>query len=386
MRSIHPFVLAALSAAAPAQTLVVGDPAGAPFAELIGQSPLYPGMAPPVNAYPQAPPLPSVPGLVPVGAVTVDGTNGLTWYTDGVTIATTPYNGYPIAPPIVPPYPAVLFGGPITGMALDPVGGVLWMTDGILVAGFPPGAPGAPPVVPPFAPIAPVPFGALTGLDWDPLTGTLWACDIAGVCINFVPGGPPAGPPLMAPGGGPFTGIAIDKTGNAPLGVRPLYVAGAGLVIEAGTGAAAPIPFPMAMGLSYNPVPAAAPSPAPCPCPGMPIGLQLRGPMITGNPAFGVDMTGLAPGQLTLVIFDYAFNPAFPMVNGVGCPLGFVFGSPFLGTRFAFANAAGVAASPFNLTGVPVGLNLYVQIGTTCAADPVGVVLSPLYQFIVSAP
>jgi len=368
-----------------AQNVVVYDALGGAFLEHVGVSPIYPAMGPQLNAYPAVPPLPPPPpALVPPGGTTLDSTNGVTWFTDGFVIAATNHNAYALGPP-PPPYPAPVLGGPITGMALDPIGGVLWLTDGFVIAGFPPGVAGAAPVFPPF-PLG-IPAGPLTGLEWDPITGTLWACDALGLCFNFFPGGGLAGPPIPAVAAPPpVTGICIDKTGLALVGpMRPLYVVGPGVIAEVFSGVIQPVPTPMPSGIAFHP----APSPTPynvCPCPGMPLGQALRGPIVAGNPNAGVDLVGLPPGQFALYIFDNWFNPAFPMINGVGCGLGFNIGSPTLGTTLVFANAAGVASNPLNLTFVPPGAWIYMQIGTPCAADPLGVVLSPLYQLMVSAP
>ena len=434
-----PFTLL-LASAVPAQNLIVQDFAAAAFIESYGTSGLYPAMFPgPTNVQPGAPPLP-VPAFYPPGGVTMDGSNGNLYFTDGAFLFTAQYNGYPGPVPagfsllglpvgLFPPVPPI---GPapnvITGMALDPIGvqmgpgmpptgPILFITDGNIVAGIQLFGAGAPfPVVPPM-PVTTMagtvvggPVAPLTGLDWDPLTQTLWCCDVNGMAYNFtnappyLPGPLPPftiinqiAPPLPMP----TFGIAIDKTG---LGFpnRPFYITGGGMTQDITNGTVAtPIVVPngggFEAGLTYNPAPSAFPPNPPsgpgnvCPCANFPAyGVNLRGPMSVANAAWGLDVTGLPAGQLVVYAWDavLAGAPPFPNINGIGCGFGLVLGSMSMKTDFRFANAAGTAFSKnFNLSLVPPGVQTYMQIGTFCPADPspLGVVLSPLYNVQVSA-
>ncbi len=392
-RSLFPLGLAlcTLAATTSAQNLVVHDAAAATFWEGAGVSPLYPGAGVPINVYPAIPPLPPGPiGFAPPGAVSIDSTNGMTWFSNGPFIANTPHNAYPAGAPVFAPFPAppVLGAGMVMGMAIDPVAGILWLTDGFVVAGVVP-VPGGPVVVPPFAPF----FGGLpplSGLEWDPITGTLWAVDIGGIAYNFMPGGAPVGgpfpPPMPLPG--PATGITIDKSGLAMPGMpRSVYVTGGGMVVDIFTG----VPFPsfggpMDVGITYHPAPSPMPAGAPCACPSYAMGQVLRGPMTAGNPNFGVDLVGLAPNNIVIFAFDFAgFNPAFPMLNTVGCPFGLNFATA-IGFG-ALADAAGTAALPISLVGIPAGFQFYMQYVAACPGDAaLGIVITPLYQVRVSAP
>lgn len=383
------------------QNLVVSDVAGGMFFEQAGVTPLYPGGGPQLAMWPQMPPLPPAiagPGglVVPPGACTLDGTNGLTWYSNGPLIAAVPHGAYPglsapIAPFPAPPFPPP--GGPIlipagfvSGMAIDPVGGILWVTNGFTVLGMLP-APGGPVVVPPFVPGFPGPIGLLTGLDWDPITGTLWACDAAGVLYNFLPGGAPVAAPIppVAPLPPPVTGVTIDKSG-LPFGAgRPLYTVGAGLVLENLNGIMMPNPAAAPVGLTYHPAP--QPSlPGACACPTFTPGSRLLGPASNTNPFFGIDWVNLPPNQTVVMGIDVVFNPAFPMINVVGCPLGLFPFSPSLILLPGASDATGTFSFPVSLVGVPPGVTFYFQYATGCPGDPTGIILSPMYQLIVSAP
>lgn len=386
-------VLAAVCAAAVSgrsQNLIALDPPTGGFVEGVGVSPLYPGGGTALAVFPQVPPLPPPPlAPVPFGGTSHDGATGLLWATDGFLISASPHGAYaPTAPPI-PPFPAPPIMGPLTGLAIDGVGGVLWITDGFLVAGVA-AIPGGAPVFPPFPVMPPFVPGPLTGLDWDPITGSLWGVDLAGVAFNFLPGGPPAMPPvaLPVPLPGPPVGIAIDKTSLAmPGAARSLYVLAGGVVFDYSTGAAFPtFGSGLETGLTYHAAPSPLPAGGPCPCPLYTMGQALRGPMTTANVSFGVDLTGLPPGQLVAFAFDFTgFNPVFPVVNGLGCPFGLNFASVVSLTRLA--DASGTASLPFSLATVPPGFRFYMQYVTPCAADPVlGLLVSPLYPVTVSAP
>ncbi len=384
MQSTTPILLL-LSLATPlaAQHLIVNDSPAATFLELAAISPLHPGGLPPVNGYPHTPPL---PGPIPLGAVSVDAATGLTWHTDGFLVAAGPHNWYPPAIPPIPPWaPPPMPAGPIHGMAVDSAAGLLWMTDGVFIqatiAAF-----NGPLVVPP----VPLAFGfppPMTGLDWDPVTGTLWGVDIQGVCWNFNPGGFLVGPPTPpVPTPGPPVGIAIDKTGNSfpPGAPRPIYVLGGSLVFEVWTGVVIPVTGSGGeTGLSFHAVPASFP-PGPCACPSLPgLAFQPGSNMYAGNPAFSIDIFGLPPGGIAIYGFDFGgFNPAFPVLNTVGCGYGLNVVTSF----GVLANGAGMATLPISLVTAPVGTTAYVQMLMPCAADALGFVLSPTYQIMVSAP
>lgn len=382
----------ALSASTSAQQLLVNDGFAGLFVESDAPSPLYPGGAAalpgPSNAYPHFAFLPPVPALVPTGAVSIDSTTGATWYTDGVTIATTPNSRY-AGPPPVPPFPIPpLLGGPLTGMALDPVAGILWITDGVGIAGITPAPPGLP-IVPPFAIAAPT--GPLTGLEWDPITGTLWACDLFGAAYNFAPITGALVGPVIPPGAAPapVTGITVDKTGTAPLGVRSVFLCGPGIIVDVMTGAAAPSFAGMEVGMTFHPAPSIAPfagaAACPCPSPGYAVGQGLLGPSTTGNPAFGVDVTGLPPGTIAIMAFDFAPVAAPVLVNGIGCPFQLNFGSA-IGFG-VLSDPFGTASFPFSLAGYPPGLTMYIQNVYYCPADPVlGIGITPVNQVVISAP
>ncbi len=386
-RAFLPLVALATISSLHAQTLIVADPAGGMFVESTANSILYPaGAGGPLNTYPM---VPLVPPVAPfAGAVTIDTTNGTTWYTGGAMLVQVPHSAYApgvFLPPPFPPTPGAL-AGPITGMALDPAAGLLWVTDGFIVQAQV-AVPGGPIVVPPFGVLVPVIAPPFTGLEWDGLTGSLWACDLLGAAYNFAPGGamiamiPPTVPAL-----GPALGITIDKTGLPnPTGARPVYVTGGGIIVDV----IAPIPVPSGgsgteYGLTFHP----APQPFPfnvCPCPNYVHGQSLRGPCTTGNPNFGVDLVGLPPGNLTIFAYDFAFNPAFPAINSLGCNLGFTIGSPTLIAAFSVADPTGTASSVLPLVGVPPGSLIFNQIATVCPADAtLGLVLSPLYRMAVS--
>ncbi|MCA8942415.1 MAG: hypothetical protein KDB80_07610, partial [Planctomycetes bacterium] len=380
----------ALAGSIGAQQLLVNDGGIGAFVEVDAPSPLYPGgaVAGPSNVYPHAPFLPPLPALVPTGAVSIDTTTGATWYTDGAVITTVQNSRYG-GPPPVPPFPGPAVMGLLTGMALDPVAGILWVTDGVAVAGIAPAPPG-PMLVPPFGIAAPV-AGPLTGLEWDPITGTLWACDMFGGAYNFFPGGALAGP-VIAPGPvpAPVSGITVDKSGNAPLGLRSVFLCGPGAIVDVMTGFVMPTFAGLECGMTYHPAPSVFPpggaGACPCASPGYAVGQALLGPATTGNPAFGVNVTGLPPGMIAIMAFDFApYNPLFPVVNGIGCPFGLNFGSAFgFGT---LADPFGNATFPFSLAGYPPGLTLYIQNIYGCPADPVlGIGITPLNQVVISAP
>jgi hypothetical protein len=187
---------------------------------------------------------------------------------------------------------------------------------------------------------------------------------------------------------GPATGITIDKTSLAMPGApRSVYVTGGGMIQDLSTGAAFPtFGAGLEVGLSFHPAPSSMPPGGPCACPNFAMGHALRGPMTTGNPNFGVDLVGLPPFAPVGFVFDLGFNPAFPLINGLGCALGLNLLSPTIIVIGGVANGAGVAALPISLVGIPPGASIYMQYVTFCPADPVlGLILTPLYQVMVSS-
>ena len=65
-------------------------------------------------------------------------------------------------------------------------------------------------------------------------------------------------------------------------------------------------------------------------------------------------MAGLIPGTFCVFAFDGVFNPAFPTVNLVGCPIGLSI-TPTLVLFLATVGPLGTATFPLSLAGVPVG-------------------------------
>lgn len=375
-----------LAASTSAQRLVAHDPFGGLMAETQPPDTIVPAPNPPFPVYPTVPVLPPPPAVA-AGDATSNTITGITWFTNGMVLASMPSPSFPPAGPVLPPFPIAppvlaLLGGPVSGIALDPVAGILWLTSGGPIVGVAP-VPGTPVVVPPFA--LAFPTGILAGLEWDGLTGTLLAVDIGAVTYTFFPGGamaaPPIVPPMVLPA--PIGDVAIDKSGVAnPAGVRSIWITGGPLYVDVML-AMGPIPTGVGpgSGLAYLPRPASAPPLGACPCgPLFVPAWGTTGPMTAGNGAFALTLGGLPPGQIALFAFDFAFNPAFPMINGVGCPLGLVIGSATMAVGAAFANPAGVAISPFGLPPIPGLGPIYEQTFTLCPADPAGFVLAPMLQ------
>jgi hypothetical protein len=387
-----------------AQRVAVYDPtvAGGPgFIEMIPPTMLVPPGSPPLLMYPEVPPLPLPPPyMVPPGDSTFDGVTGIHYYTEGLTLASMPTPMFPPVGPLFPPVPipnAVIgaIGGPVTGMAIDPGGMVaapiLWFVSGPgRVVGVAVNA--ALPIV--RGPI-PIPFPLLvpiTGLEWDSLTGRLLANDAVGNVYPFFPGGIAAGPMIPGPAGLPFVAgdTVIDKTGMSNVwGLRGLYVLYGPVYADlTAPGAVKPVyptgGSPNPTGMAYVPHPAAFPVNGVCPCPNFPMTQSITGPMSAGNAAFGITYGGLPPGQMVLVAFDFIYNPAFPFFNGIGCGLGLVFGSGTMVSAAIFASPAGVATYTLPLL-VPAGTGpVFHQAGTFCPADPIGIVITPMYQIAAS--
>jgi hypothetical protein len=129
-------------------------------------------------------------------------------------------------------------------------------------------------------------------------------------------------------------------------------------------------------GLAFVDHPAANPPVGACVCPGTagPVNFTTS-VMSAGNGAFGVGITGLAPGGIGVFCFDTVFNPAFPLFNVVGCGLGLIPGSPTLLFGITVANPVGTAVLPLLF---PIGAGpLYNQNFSFCPADPTGFVFTP---------
>jgi len=390
MRTTLSLSLFLFAAAAPAvaQRVVAYDPFAGTLAETQPPTAILPALTPPQPAYPSVPVLPAPGALVPVTAdATTNTITGITWFTNGVLLASMPSPSFPAPGPVVPPFaiaPAVLamVGGAVTGIALDPIANIMWLCGmpGVVVGVVP--VPGTPVAVPPFPLLFPT--GPLAGLEWDGMSGSLLAVDVAGIVYRFLPGGAPVAPPIV--GGalaiGPAGDVAIDKSGIAnAAGVRAIWVSFGPMAMDV-TMPSPPFPLgvPVAPGLAYLPRPASNPPVGGCACGAMLPLWNHRGPMTAGNAGFGLSLSGLAPGQLTLFAFDFVFNPAFPLINGSGCRLGLMVPSGTMVTAIAFANAVGVAGYPLPLFAPPGFGPLYEQSFTTCAADPAGFAVAPLLQ------
>ena len=373
---------------ASAQRLIAYDPFAGLLAETQQPSAIFPGPSPPLPVYPSAPALPPpLPGVPAAGDATTNTITGVTWFTNGVVLASMPTPSFPPAGPIVPPFaiaPGVLaaIGGPATGIALDPVLGIMWLTaaPGMVIGVAP--IPGTPVVMPPFFPgfaMAPT-----AGLEWDGITGTLLSVDIAGTVYRYFPGGAPFGPPLVPIGlpPGPVGDVAIDKSGvlNVAL-LRPIYVSAGPMVMDVTfPSPALPHGVGLAGGLAYLARPASSPPVGACPCGPLTPVWSTSGPMTAGNAGFAIGLGGLPPGSLALFALDFAFNPVFPMINVSGCPLGLVVPSGTMVTALGFANAVGVATFPLPLFAPPGFGPIYEQSFTLCPFDLAGFTVAPLLQ------
>jgi hypothetical protein len=406
---------ALLAAAADAQTLVAYVPAYGPsvdFVEFAGTSSLFPAIStfsPLENSFgAQFPLAPGYGGPGPVvlqpGDLAIDATTGQVYYSNGPLIAVQPNPTY--AAPIgaaLAPFPATAFpplpflpggGTLVTGLAVDPAAGLLWMTNGYTVLAASIAAlPSTVAVVTPFAPAIPPAFGPMTGLEWDGATGQLLACDAAGFVVSFFPGGAFGGsfisPVVALPG--TVTGVTIDKTTlPTAAGVRSVYLSlsspAGDFVLDTASGGFRQLfgAFGSVAGVAFH-ANAARHTPAGCPCGGLAPTLRTRSPSYSGNPAFGVDWLGLPPFGSVLVAADLAFDPSFPSLNGVGCPLILGPSSPSFVAFAANADATGRLSLPVSLAGIPPGVALYLQYATVCTADPTGLVLSSGMQVTVTA-
>ncbi len=394
MRTFLP-VVAALwltTAAVFGQRLAVYDPIASTMLELQPPTALLPGPNPPAAVYPTAPILPPPPILFPMpGDSTFDNVVGLHWYTDGATLAAMPTPSLaplgPVPPPIPIPAPILgMIGGPVTGIALDPIGlpatgPIMYLCSipGVVVGVAP--APGLPILVPPFP--LPFPGAPVAGLEWDGATGSLWAVDIGFFLHNFLPGGVPLGPPMLplGPVPGPPGDLAIDKLGTLnPAGLRPLYIAGGGLIVDAMDPAGAPFPSgPPGEGVAFVNHPAEIPPLPGCEgCPGISTGPTafVTSVMSTGNGAFSVGSGGHIPGAGFVVFaFDAVTAPA-PFPTTPSCPLGLTLSATLVLALGGPADAAGNIFLPLSLAAVPVGIFLHNQNFVFCSSLPGGFAFS----------
>jgi hypothetical protein len=379
--------------AAMAQRLAAYAAGGPGFTEVQPPTDILPGPVPPIGIYPSVPVLPPIPPFG--GDSTFNNVTGLHWVTNGALLATQPTPAFPAAGPVFAPVPfpaavlGAIGGGPVTGIAIDPAAGILWVVGapGIVVGVG--AVPALPIVVPPF-PIPALLPPPITGLEFDGVTGSLYAVDAPGITLNFLPGGAPLGPPLPPPLALPLPAgdVAIDKTTRLNLfALRPLYVIAGGIGVDVRelVPLPFPVPLPMAVGLAFLDHPAANPPIGNCPCPGFPGPANATtGPMAAGNAAFALQITGIAPFTFGVFAFDVVWNPAFPVVNVLGCGLGLVPGSPSLFLALGLANAAGTATFPLPLPAAIGAGPLYNQNVMFCAADPTGFVFTPTQRIQVA--
>jgi hypothetical protein len=386
----------ALPTLASAQRLVSYDPMTASFTELQPPTSVLPAPVGPVSAYPSAPALPplGLGAIAQPGDSTWDGRRGFHWYTNGNILAAQPSTTFPPLGPSPAPFPiapAVLamLGGNVSGIGIDVMTNVMYMTSfaGITLGVTP--IAGTPVVVPPFAPG--FAMGPVVGLEYDGMSGTLLSVDAGGIVYRYLPGGAPVGPPILPPFPlpAPVGDVAMDKSGQVnALGRRPIYVTANGMVLDITN--PVPMPFPpgpaINAGLAYMGHPAANPPIGTCACPTFAPGPSqfTTSVMSAGNAAWRLGVGGLPVGQLVIFAFDFVFNPGFPVINSVGCGLGFVLGSPTLVANAGFANAGGAAIYPFPLV-VPPGFGpIYNQNFTFCPADASGFVVTPMQEIWAS--
>ncbi|MCR9246634.1 MAG: hypothetical protein NXI31_16500 [bacterium] len=382
--------LICLTSAASAQRLVAYEPGR--FREVQPDNPMLTGSVV-VTGYPAVPALAPPPvAFVPPGDSTFASFAGLNLYTNGLVITSTPTDAYPPSAPPLPPLPIpagllTTLGGPVTGMAYDPLTGTVFLTAAAgRVVGVSPSA-GMPITVPAFS----IPFttGAITGLEYDALTSALLAVDVTGTVYVFTAAGVPSGPPIVptvAPPAGMTGDVAIDKTDmkNA-VGARPIYVSSGGVYYDV----TLPVPTfephglsPRTTGLAFQPMPAQSLPLGGCPCGGMTPAVGVTSAAVAGNTGFGLTVSGVAPSRPVLFGLDFAFTAAFPVINGGGCGLGLIPGSPTLVTGIVFADAAGTATYPLALTVLPGFGPLYAQALMLCPADPAGFAVTPMQQVV----
>lgn len=389
-------VCLALPTFAAAQRLAAYDPFVAAFTELQPPTTLLPAPVGPVANYPSVPALPIVgPAVLQPGDSTWNGRQGFHWFCNGNLLAAQPSASFPPLGPLpVSPFPiapAVLamLGGAVSGIALDTPANVMYLCGfaGNVVGVLP--VPGTPVVVPMFAPGFAT--GPITGLEYDSMSASLLSVDAAGIVYRFAVGGAPLAPPIVPPIPlpAPAGDVAIDKSGQVNgLGVRPIYVVAGGVVLDVTN--PVPMPFPpgpaMNVGLAYMGHPAANPPVGTCACPTFAPGPTqfATSVMSSGNAAWRIGVGGLPAGQLVIFGFDFVFNPGFPVINSVGCGLGFFLGSPSLVTAAGFANAAGDALYPLPLVVPPAFGPIYNQNFTFCPADARGFVVTPMQSIWAS--
>lgn len=395
MKSTLIFLSAAIAigATATAQRLNCWSGIAGAISEVQPANALLPTPTPGLAIYPNFPILPPpAPALIPPGDSSFDGIAGLNIYTDGFTIAASTTPNYA---PALPPFPPIAIsaaalatlGGPATGLAIDSASGVIYLASapGVVIGVLP--VPGTPMVTP--AIVVPFPAAPISGLEFDGLTGLLMAVDMTGTIFTFTPGGAPVMPPLvpvMLPPGLP-TDLAIDKTGLLNgLGMRSVYLSVGPSYYDATL--PAPIITPLAIGpldgIAFQQMPAMSGPLAGCACGGMLPTVGATGPMVSGNPTFGLTMGGVVPGSLVIFGLDFIFTPAFPLLNASGCGVGLIPGSVTLVSAAAFADPAGTATFALPLP-VPPGFGpIFAQSFTLCPADPAGFVAAPMQQIVVS--
>jgi hypothetical protein len=391
LASLAPF---AFAAAAAAQHVVTYDPAPAGlglFFEKQVLSRLVPGPLPPEPGYLIAPALPPVaPVGAPAGDATYDGLRNRIWHTNGLLLAAQSSMSFQTVLPPIGPFPIAAgvlaaIGGPVTGMALDPVANVMYLASAAnVVIGVTP-APGTPVAVPAF----PLPFlpAPLSGLDYDSITNSLFACDVNGLVFNVTIGGAPLAPPIGPMGMPGVAGdVCIDKTTQLNVaGVRPIYVC-AGPAIRDITTALAPISPNGGIaptGLAFVGRAASQPGPSGS-CGGFTPNYMTLAPMTTGNAGFGLRVKDLPPLSPVVFVVDWGFSPVGLPIFG-GSLVHLIPGSPSLVTFVAFSDAAGEAALPISLAGVPAGVGaLYTQALWPCAAHPTGLAITEMQSFQVT--
>ncbi|MFK7741060.1 MAG: hypothetical protein AB8H80_12130 [Planctomycetota bacterium] len=383
------------AAAAPGQRLLAYDPMSAAVHELQPPDVVLPGPFPPVAVYSSVPVLPAPPGaaVATPGDSTFDNRGGMHWFTNGLVVASMPTPTFPpLVPPVSPtPIPAVILaaiGGPVTGMAIDPAANILYLCSAAGIVIGVTATPGLAVVVPAFD--IPPGVSGITGLEWDGRTASLWACDAGSTCYHFLPSGVALGAPVVpafAPPG-PAGDVAIDKMAKAnPVGVRPLYVTGGGMVYDVrDPGSPMQSLGAVSEGLSFaNHALQVGPLGGCASCPTLPSGGPINtsaGPATSGNAGWSVGFAGLLPFSFCAMGFDTVYLPTFPTINTVGCPAGLSAG-PTLTLFLLVADASGAVTQPISLAGVPVGATLYSQGFAFCSADPTGFVFSPFRAITV---